>query len=102
MWSATEPVIPVNRWTVAASSIFSNAVRGTPACGKIPKRVPVLTKPHDGSSTLRPDIAQPIRSMAGAVDGPVTDAIGGMAVSFGSGWRDGVGALWRGAGDQGS
>src|SRR5665811_1266807 len=100
MWRATEPVIPVYRLTVAASSTFSKAVRGTPACGKTPKRVPVLTKPHDGSSTARPDIAHWTRSMAGAVDGRATDSISGMAVSFGSGRGGFAGRVGCGTGDQ--
>src|SRR5450756_2509739 len=100
MWRATEPVTPVYRLTVAASSTFSNAVRGTPGCGKTPKRVPVLTKPHDGSSMARPDMAQPIRSMAGAVAGRATDSVRGMAVSFGSGRGGCAGGLGCGAGDQ--
>ena len=91
MWRETEPAIPVYRLTVAASSIFSKTVRGTPACGKTRKRVPVFTKPHDGISTLMPDMAHSMRSSAGAVAGRATAAIGGIVLSF-------VRARWMRAG----
>src|ERR1043165_5927568 len=50
MCSATLGATPVNRCTVAASSIFSCAVRGTPSCAKTLNRVPELPNAHDGVS----------------------------------------------------
>ena len=50
MWSATVGATPVNRWTWAASAIFSYGSRGTPAWANTLKRVPELPNAHDGSS----------------------------------------------------
>src|SRR3954467_3277008 len=52
MCSATVGATPVNRCTVAASSIFSSGVRGTPSCGKTLNRVPELPYPQDGVSMV--------------------------------------------------
>ena len=82
MWSETAPTIPVYRLTVAASSIFSNTVRGTPACGNTRKRVPVLTNPQDGISMSRPETAHSIRSRAGALAGRATAAMVAMTISL--------------------
>src|SRR6185295_15956674 len=50
MCRATVGATPVNRWTVAASAIFSYGSRGTPSCGKTLNRVPELPKAHDAVS----------------------------------------------------
>src|SRR5438445_608834 len=50
MWSATLGAAPVYLCTWAASAIFSNGSRGTPACAKTLNRVPELPNAHEGSS----------------------------------------------------
>ena len=54
MWRATVGASPVNRWTVAASAIFSSTLRGVPAVPKTLKRVPELPNAHEGSSIAWP------------------------------------------------
>src|ERR1700753_3139311 len=50
MWIAMIGATPVNWWTWAASSAFSNGLRGTPAWAKTLNRVPLLPNAQDGSS----------------------------------------------------
>src|SRR5689334_19408655 len=50
MCRATLRATPVKRFTVAASSIFSSGVRGTPFWAKTLKRVPEFPYAHEGVS----------------------------------------------------
>src|SRR5262245_15308474 len=53
MCSATLGAAPVNRWTWAASAIFSYGSRGTPCWANTLNLVPELPNAHEGSSTFR-------------------------------------------------
>src|SRR5215469_11501067 len=44
---------PVQRCTCAASLNFSAIVEAAAGCRNLPKRVPVLAKPHEGNSTWK-------------------------------------------------
>src|SRR5207248_2576810 len=53
---------PVSLWISPASLNFSSSVPAAAACRNLPKRVPVLAKPHDGSSMWKTSSAAAIRS----------------------------------------
>jgi hypothetical protein len=53
MCNATLGARPVNRWTVAASAIFSWTVRGVPGVLNTLNRVPEFPNAHEGSSIAR-------------------------------------------------
>src|ERR1700722_8029497 len=55
--SATVGLAPVNAFTSAASANFSSIVVAAPPCTNFPNRVPVLEKPHDGTSIRNPSSA---------------------------------------------
>src|SRR5207302_8813188 len=48
--SATLGLAPVSAFTCEASLNFSSVVVAAPPCTNFPNRVPVLAKPHDGTS----------------------------------------------------
>src|ERR1700722_10956046 len=50
MCTAMLGATPVKRWTWAASSVFSQGVRGTPGWPNTLNRVPVFPNAHEGSS----------------------------------------------------
>jgi hypothetical protein len=74
MCRATVGAIPVCRWTWAASSTFSKALRGTPGWPNTLKRVPELPKAQDGSSMrwVARAAFTPVRSVVVSVVIPVT------------------------------
>src|ERR1700677_115339 len=55
---------PVNEFPCAASLNFSSIVVAAPACTNFPNRVPVLEKPHEGTSIRNPSRALHIFSVS--------------------------------------
>ncbi len=53
MCSDTVGVAPVSLWMTPQSSSFSKTLRGSPAPGKRPKRVPPVPTPQEGTATLK-------------------------------------------------
>src|ERR1019366_8881893 len=62
--SATVGLAPVSLLTCAASANFSSSVVAAPACENLPNLVPVLAKPHEGTSIRNPSSARKTRSVA--------------------------------------
>src|SRR5437588_11150386 len=65
-WTATVGQQPVNRCTWPASLNFSSVEVAAAACWNLPKRVPVLAKPQEGSSMQKPSRALKILSSSEA------------------------------------
>src|SRR5579871_150322 len=66
---------PVRTFTCDASENFSSIVVAAPACTNFPNLVPVLAKPHDGSSIRKPSRALQIFSVSSPVLFVPSDAI---------------------------
>lgn len=63
----TRGVIPVYRWTWAASESFSKGSRGVPGLPNTLKRVPEFPNAHEGSSMVWVRNAESTRSRVGPV-----------------------------------